>query len=33
LQLVSRHLDEGLLVRAGHAFQGATDWHQRHPAL
>ncbi len=33
LQLVGRHLDEGLLVRAGHAFQGATDWHQRHPTL
>ena len=33
LQLVGRHLDEGLLVRAGHAFQGATDWHLRHPAL
>lgn len=32
-QLVSRHLEEGMLVRAGHAYQQATDWHRRHPAL
>ena len=32
-QLVSRHLDEALLVRAGHAFQRVTEWHHRHPAL
>lgn len=32
-QLVGRHLDEPLLVRAGHAYQGATDWHRRHPSL
>ncbi|MES2717999.1 MAG: amidase [Pseudomonadota bacterium] len=32
-QLVGRHLDEALLVRAGHAFQQATDFHRRHPAL
>ncbi|MEO6270722.1 MAG: amidase family protein, partial [Lautropia sp.] len=32
-QLVSRHLDEALLVRAGHAYQGATEWHRRHPKL
>ncbi|GGE99048.1 putative amidase AmiD [Aliidongia dinghuensis] len=32
-QLVARHLDEPLLVRAGDAFQRATDWHRRHPAL
>jgi amidase len=30
-QLVGRHLDEALLVRAGHAFQRATDHHLRHP--
>jgi amidase len=33
MQLVSRHLDEALLVRAGRAFQRETPWHQRHPAL
>lgn len=32
-QLVGRHLEEQLLVRAGHAFQQATDWHERHPTL
>jgi len=32
-QLVGRHLDEALLIRAGHAYQQATDWHRRHPAL
>jgi amidase len=30
-QLVSRHLDEELLLRGGHAFQLATDWHKRRP--
>ena len=33
LQLVARHLDEALLVRAARAFQRETDWHRRHPAL
>lgn len=33
IQLVGRHLDEGLLVRAGRAYQRVTDWHNRHPAL
>jgi amidase len=32
-QLVSRHLEEALLIRASHAFQQATDFHTRHPAL
>lgn len=32
-QLVGRHLDEALLVRAGHAYQQVTDWHRKHPAL
>jgi amidase len=31
MQLVARHLDEALLVRAGRAFQRETDWHRRHP--
>lgn len=30
-QLIARHLDEALLVRAGHAFQQSTDWHKRRP--
>jgi len=32
-QLVARHLEEELLVRAGHTYQEATDWHRRHPTL
>lgn len=32
-QLVSRHFEEDLLVRAGWAFQQATDWHRQHPKL
>ena len=31
-QVVGRHLDEALILRAGHAFQQATDWHTRRPA-
>ena len=27
-QLVGRHLEEDLLLRAGHAYQQATDWHK-----
>ena len=30
---VGRHLEEEMLVRAGHAYQSATDWHRRHPVL
>ncbi len=32
-QFVGAHLAEELLCRAGYAFQQATDWHKRHPAL
>ena len=32
-QLIGRHLDEALIVRAAHAFQTATDHHMKHPAL
>jgi amidase len=30
-QFVGRHLEEAMLVRAGHAWQTATDWHRKHP--
>jgi aspartyl-tRNA(Asn)/glutamyl-tRNA(Gln) amidotransferase subunit A len=33
LQLVGRPFDEATALRAGHAFQGATEWHLRQPAL
>ena len=32
-QLVGRHFDEALVLRAGHAFQDATDWHTRRPPV
>jgi amidase len=32
-QFVARHFEEELLVRAGWAFQQATDWHRKHPSL
>ncbi len=32
-QLVGRHFDEALVLRTGHAFQGATDWHTRRPPV
>lgn len=32
LQMVAAELDEPTLIRAGIAFQSATDWHRRHPA-
>lgn len=32
-QFVAGRFREDLLCRAGYAFQQATDWHQRHPAI
>ncbi|HEX2941919.1 MAG TPA: amidase [Rhodopila sp.] len=32
-QFVAPHFQEAMLCRAGYAYQGATDWHRRHPAL
>jgi amidase len=32
-QFVARHFEEELLVRAGWAYQQATDWHRKHPDL
>lgn len=32
-QLIGRQFEEALVLRAGHAFQQATDWHRRHPDL
>jgi amidase len=32
-QLVGRYMDELLVLRAGHAFQQATDWHRRRPPI
>jgi aspartyl-tRNA(Asn)/glutamyl-tRNA(Gln) amidotransferase subunit A len=33
MQLIGRPFGEALLYRAGAAYQGATDWHRRSPAL
>ena len=33
VQLVGEHLSEGLLCRAGYAFEQATDWHNLHPPI
>jgi amidase len=32
-QIVGRHMEEGLVLRAGHAFQQETDWHRRRPPV
>ncbi|MBT6407780.1 MAG: amidase, partial [Rhodospirillaceae bacterium] len=32
-QLVGRHLQEDVLLRAGHAYQQVTDWHKAHPKI
>ena len=32
-QIVGRHMEEALVLRAGHAFQKATDWHRRRPPI
>jgi len=33
LQLIGRTLDEATLLRAAHAYEGATAWRERRPAL
>ena len=33
VQLIGAYVREELLVRAGRAFQNATDWHARHPPI
>ncbi len=33
LQIVSKHWGEVKVLQAGHAFEQATDWHSKHPAL
>ena len=33
LQIVGRSFDEATVLRAGHAYEQATEWHLRKPAL
>jgi aspartyl-tRNA(Asn)/glutamyl-tRNA(Gln) amidotransferase subunit A len=32
-QLIGRPFDEATVLRAGHAYEQATEWHRRRPAL
>jgi amidase len=32
-QLIGPHCSEAMLLKAGHAYQQATEWHTRHPTL
>ena len=33
LQIVSKHWGEAKVLQAGHAFEQATEWHDRHPDI
>ncbi len=33
LQLLSRQMDEGAILRAAHAYEQATDWHTKRPSI
>jgi aspartyl-tRNA(Asn)/glutamyl-tRNA(Gln) amidotransferase subunit A len=33
LQITGRPFDETTVLRVGHTYEQATDWHKRHPAL
>ena len=33
LQIVGRPFDDATVLRVGHAYEQATDWHRRKPAL
>jgi len=33
MQIMGPHFREDLLFKVGHAYQQATDWHQRMPSL
>ncbi len=33
LQIAARPMQEAMVLRIAHAYQRATDWHRRHPAL
>jgi aspartyl-tRNA(Asn)/glutamyl-tRNA(Gln) amidotransferase subunit A len=33
LQIIARPFDEATLLRVGHAYEKATDWHTMHPEL
>jgi aspartyl-tRNA(Asn)/glutamyl-tRNA(Gln) amidotransferase subunit A len=33
LQIIGRPMDDARVMKVGHAYQLATDWHERHPHL
>ena len=33
LQMIGRHFDEGLILKAAYAYEQSTEWHTRRPAL
>jgi amidase len=33
IQFVGRHFEEDILIRASHAYQRETDWHNQHPRV
>jgi Asp-tRNA(Asn)/Glu-tRNA(Gln) amidotransferase A subunit family amidase len=33
MQLIGKHLSEDVLLQIGHAYQSATDWHLKRPAV
>jgi len=33
MQIIGRPFDEATVLRVGHAYEQATDWHERHPTL
>ena len=33
MQLAGRPFDEATVLRAGHTYEQATEWHKRHPSL
>ena len=33
IQWIGKHLSEPLLCQIGHAYEGATEWHNRHPEI
>ena len=33
LQIIGKHFDEATILRIGHAYEQATEWHKRKPNL
>ena len=33
LQIIGKHFDEATVLRLGHAYEQATEWHTRRPGI